>query len=117
MTSSIKVQNEVSKLREEVMHSFRTYLPSKEFSTRMVLALIWLHLLVKRIEVSCDLNERRKLLQELTRSKSLIEHWTKTLKQTGYRRVKAGDSKTQWEAKVNQAKHNGIVHFKKQRKA
>ncbi len=60
MTSAIKVQNEVAKLREEVMHSFRTYLPSKEFSTRMALALIWMHMLVKRIETSRDLSERRK---------------------------------------------------------
>ncbi len=71
MTSAIKVQNEVAKLREEVMHSFRTYLPSKEFSTRMVLALIWMHMLVKRIETSSDLSERQKLLQDFAWSKNL----------------------------------------------
>ena len=79
MTSAINVQNEVAKLREEVMHSFRIYLPSKEFSTRMALALIWMHMLVKRIETSRDLSERRKLLQDFSRSKNLIERWTRAL--------------------------------------
>jgi hypothetical protein len=79
MTSAINVQYEVAKLREEVMHSFRTYLPSKEFSTRMILALIWMHMLVKRIETSRDLSERRKLFNDFVRSKNLIEHWTRAL--------------------------------------
>ncbi|MHC4797965.1 MAG: hypothetical protein ACYTF1_15100, partial [Planctomycetota bacterium] len=71
MTNAINVQNEVAKLREEVMHSFRTYLPSKEFSTRMVLALIRMHMLVERMETSRDLSQRRKLLQDFARSKNL----------------------------------------------
>ena len=107
MTKILNIKKEVQKLEEEVMQSFRTYLPSKEFSTRIGLALVWMHLLVKRIEASCDLNERRKLLQDFARSKRLIEHWTLALRQSGNRRTKAEAPESQDDTEASQANHNG----------
>jgi len=113
MTSSTKVQNEVVKLRKEVMYSFRETLPSKEFCTRMILALAWMHMLAKRIETSSDLSERRKLLQDFTRGKNLIKHWTEVLRQTRYHRAKVGDAESQDDTEVSQTNQNGIGALQK----
>ena len=107
MAKILNVKKEVQKLRKEVMQSFRTYLPSKEFSARMILALVWMHMLVRRIEASRGLNERRKLLQDFARSKRLIGHWTLALKESGNRRAKTRDPEAQYETKASQANHNG----------
>ena len=107
MAKILNVKKEVQKLRKEVMQSFRTYLPSKEFSTRIGLALVWMHLLVRRIEASCDLNERRKLLQDFARSKTLIKHWNIDLRQYGNRRTITETPEAQCEVEASQANHNG----------
>ena len=107
MAKILNIKKEVQKLRKEVMQSFRTYLPSKEFSARMILALVWMHMLVRRIEASRGLSERRKLLQDFARSKRLIGHWVRALRQTRYRRTIAGAPETQCETEASQANHNG----------
>ncbi len=82
MKKALNVQKETEKLREEVMHLFRLTLPGREFSTRMLLALIRLHMITKQIETSQELEERRDHLKEFLRVKRVIEYWVKALKQT-----------------------------------
>jgi len=113
MAKILNVKKEVQNLRKEVMQSFRTYLPSKEFSARMILALVWMHMLVKRIETSRDLSERRKLLQEFARSKRVIVRKTRDLRQTGHRRAKAEAPEAQCDTETSQAYHNGIGAIQK----
>ena len=82
MQKALNVQKETEKLREEVMHLFRLTLPGREFSTRIVLALIRLHMIARKIENSKELEERRELLKEFLRVKRIIEYWVKALRET-----------------------------------
>ena len=107
MAKILNIKKEVQSLRKEVMQSFRTYLPAKEFSTRIILALVWMHMLVRRIEASRDLNERRKLLQDFDRSKRSIVHSLRDFRQYGNRRIIAEAPEAQCEVEASQANHNG----------
>ena len=85
MAKLLNIQKEVQELREEVMQCFRITLPDKQFGARMLLALVWLHMIVKRIERSRDLNEKRELIKEFSRSKKVIKKGARLLLKSKYR--------------------------------
>jgi len=98
MTRTRNINKEIQDLREEVMSSFRTSLVDKQFGAEMILALVWLHLVVKRIDRSPDLNERRNLLKDFSRGKKAVKKGVRLLNQTGYPKMRTGDSKNSFQA-------------------
>ena len=80
MQKALNIQKETERLREEVTCCFRSILPARDFSTRLVLAVIRLHWIARNIENTECLNERRKHLKEFLRVKSVIEYWIEALK-------------------------------------
>ena len=92
MSTSRNINNELIDLRQEVMACFQNILPDKQFQAQMILALIGLHLVVKQIQSSRDLEVRRKLLRNFERYKKAIAKNLDLLKQNIKRINKAGVS-------------------------
>ena len=85
MPESRDLEKELRFLREEVMHCFSQTLPAKEFAAAMVLALTWLHVILKRRERTRDLNERRCLNDEFDHGKRAVEKGLRALKRSSRR--------------------------------
>jgi len=98
MARILNINKEIQDLREEVMSSFKTNLVDKQFSAEMILALVWLHLVVKRIERSQELNERKNLLKDFSRGKKAVKKVVQLLNQTRCSKMRTDDSKDSFQA-------------------
>jgi hypothetical protein len=80
------LQEEVERVRHELMATFRETLPSRQFSATIILATVSLGLVAEDIGKAQSLEERRRLLNEFTNRKAAIEKGIKLLRETRRRR-------------------------------
>ena len=76
-----RLQKELMEVREDLMLCFRETMPSKEFSTAMILGTVHLHLIVDRAIRTNNPEERRRLINEFHEGRDTIEKGIKILRQ------------------------------------
>lgn len=76
------LQEELNRVRQDLMASFREAMPTKQFTATIFLAVVSLHLIVAQVQKTRNLEERRRLLDEFTKRKSIIEKGIQLLRQT-----------------------------------
>ena len=70
---------EVEQARKNLSEAMQTTLPSRQFGTTMVLAIVHLALTNERIRKTTNLQERREYINEFNRTRSAIEKGIKLL--------------------------------------
>ncbi len=66
-------RRDLTKLRQDLMACFRETNPSRQFHCALFLGLVRLHLVVKEVERTRDLKERRTLIHEFTQGQKTIQ--------------------------------------------
>ena len=80
-------QREIKRVRQDLMTSFRETLPAKQFSETILLAVVALHLIAAEVQETRSLEERRRLLDEFSKRKSVIEKGIRLLRETKTRKT------------------------------
>ena len=76
------LKEELRKTRKELTACMAETMPSKEFSATIIMAMVGLHVIEARIRKTHNLEERRKLIDEFNRGKTIIEKGIKALGKT-----------------------------------
>ena len=75
------LDNEIQKLRRDLQVGLEEAKPCEQFKACMILAVVQLHVLVASFKDSQDQNERRRLINEFSRKRGVVEQGIQLLNQ------------------------------------
>ena len=79
------LQKVVRKTRQDLMAALGETIPAREFGATIIMAMVGLHVTEARIRKTCNLEERRRLINEFQRQRSAIEKGIAALRRSSGR--------------------------------
>ena len=76
------LKEELKEVRKKYRECLAQTMPSKEFGATLFMAMVGLHVIQDSIRKTQNLEERRKLIDEFNKSKSIIEKGIRILGKT-----------------------------------